>query len=251
MKIGMIGLGRMGANMVRRLLNGGHECVVFDRCPQRSRNSRRPAPPAPRHSRNSSRTCPSRARSGSWCPPRSWIARSTICSPFSIPTTSSSTAATPITSTTSAAQELRAKQIHYVDVGTSGGVWGIAARLLPHDRRRTRGRRTSRSDLRIPRPRRRRYPAHTRPRESPQHRHPRLSPLRPKRRRTFREDGSQRNRVRPDGRLRRRSRHSARRRRRQTRPRHRRRNHSAARAGALSIRSESRPTSPSSGDAAA
>lgn len=31
MKIGMIGLGRMGANMVRRLLNGGHECVVFDR----------------------------------------------------------------------------------------------------------------------------------------------------------------------------------------------------------------------------
>ena len=31
MRIGMIGLGRMGANMVRRLLNGGHECVVYDR----------------------------------------------------------------------------------------------------------------------------------------------------------------------------------------------------------------------------
>ncbi|HEX9120292.1 MAG TPA: decarboxylating 6-phosphogluconate dehydrogenase [Terriglobales bacterium] len=30
MQIGMIGLGRMGANMVRRLLRGGHECVVFD-----------------------------------------------------------------------------------------------------------------------------------------------------------------------------------------------------------------------------
>jgi hypothetical protein len=29
MQIGMIGLGRMGANMVRRLLKGGHECVVF------------------------------------------------------------------------------------------------------------------------------------------------------------------------------------------------------------------------------
>jgi len=26
----MVGLGRMGANMVRRLLKGGHECVVFD-----------------------------------------------------------------------------------------------------------------------------------------------------------------------------------------------------------------------------
>jgi 6-phosphogluconate dehydrogenase len=30
MQIGMIGLGRMGANMVRRLLKGGHQCVVFD-----------------------------------------------------------------------------------------------------------------------------------------------------------------------------------------------------------------------------
>ena len=31
MDIGMIGLGRMGANMVRRLMNAGHRCVVFDR----------------------------------------------------------------------------------------------------------------------------------------------------------------------------------------------------------------------------
>jgi 6-phosphogluconate dehydrogenase len=31
MHLGMIGLGRMGANMVRRLLRGGHECVVYDR----------------------------------------------------------------------------------------------------------------------------------------------------------------------------------------------------------------------------
>jgi 6-phosphogluconate dehydrogenase len=31
MKIGMVGLGRMGANMVRRLMRGGHQCVVFDR----------------------------------------------------------------------------------------------------------------------------------------------------------------------------------------------------------------------------
>src|SRR5690349_3833608 len=30
MQLGMIGLGRMGANMVRRLIKGGHECVVFD-----------------------------------------------------------------------------------------------------------------------------------------------------------------------------------------------------------------------------
>ena len=30
MQIGMIGLGRMGANLVQRLLKGGHECVVYD-----------------------------------------------------------------------------------------------------------------------------------------------------------------------------------------------------------------------------
>jgi len=30
MRIGMVGLGRMGANMVRRLIKGGHECVAYD-----------------------------------------------------------------------------------------------------------------------------------------------------------------------------------------------------------------------------
>jgi 6-phosphogluconate dehydrogenase len=34
MQLGMIGLGRMGANMVRRLIKKGHSCVVFDRSPQ-------------------------------------------------------------------------------------------------------------------------------------------------------------------------------------------------------------------------
>jgi 6-phosphogluconate dehydrogenase len=34
MQLGMIGLGRMGANMVRRLLQAGHQCVVFDRSPK-------------------------------------------------------------------------------------------------------------------------------------------------------------------------------------------------------------------------
>jgi 6-phosphogluconate dehydrogenase len=34
MQLGMIGLGRMGANMVRRLIGGGHECIVANRSPQ-------------------------------------------------------------------------------------------------------------------------------------------------------------------------------------------------------------------------
>src|SRR5258708_5817838 len=34
MELGMVGLGRMGANMVRRLLEGGHRCIVFDVIPK-------------------------------------------------------------------------------------------------------------------------------------------------------------------------------------------------------------------------
>ena len=34
MQLGMIGLGRMGANMVRRLIRNGHTCVVYDRSPE-------------------------------------------------------------------------------------------------------------------------------------------------------------------------------------------------------------------------
>jgi 6-phosphogluconate dehydrogenase len=33
MQVGMVGLGRMGANMARRLMRGGHRCVVYDRAP--------------------------------------------------------------------------------------------------------------------------------------------------------------------------------------------------------------------------
>ena len=33
-QLGMVGLGRMGANMVRRLLKAGHRCTVFDRIPK-------------------------------------------------------------------------------------------------------------------------------------------------------------------------------------------------------------------------
>src|ERR1700756_4950470 len=34
MQIGIVGLGRMGANMARRLIRGGHDCVVFDMSPK-------------------------------------------------------------------------------------------------------------------------------------------------------------------------------------------------------------------------
>ena len=33
-QLGMVGLGRMGANLVRRLMRDGHQCVVYDRSPE-------------------------------------------------------------------------------------------------------------------------------------------------------------------------------------------------------------------------
>ena len=41
MQLGMIGLGRMGANMVRRLVRDGHECVVHDVDPDAVARARR------------------------------------------------------------------------------------------------------------------------------------------------------------------------------------------------------------------
>ena len=45
MQLGMIGLGRMGANMVRRLMKAGHECVVYDVSPATVQGLARKGPP--------------------------------------------------------------------------------------------------------------------------------------------------------------------------------------------------------------
>jgi len=50
MQIGMIGLGRMGTNMVRRLQRGGHQCVVFDKNQDNVRDLGKEGRPDPRHS---------------------------------------------------------------------------------------------------------------------------------------------------------------------------------------------------------
>jgi 6-phosphogluconate dehydrogenase len=39
MQIGMIGLGRMGMNMAKRLLRGGHKVIVFNRSPDRTKEA--------------------------------------------------------------------------------------------------------------------------------------------------------------------------------------------------------------------
>ena len=53
MQLGMIGLGRMGANMVRRLMKGGHQCMVFDLNPaERRATCEQKARPVPLRSRS-------------------------------------------------------------------------------------------------------------------------------------------------------------------------------------------------------
>ena len=64
MQLGMIGLGRMGANMVRRLLRGGHECVVYDRNDANVKQLAAKEAPEPHRSTNSSKNSARRVLSG-------------------------------------------------------------------------------------------------------------------------------------------------------------------------------------------
>jgi len=64
MQLGMIGLGRMGANMVRRLQKNSHTCVVYDRSPESVKQLSGEGATARTLSTTSCRNCRSRARSG-------------------------------------------------------------------------------------------------------------------------------------------------------------------------------------------
>jgi hypothetical protein len=69
MELGFVGLGRMGSNMVRRLLLDGHHVIAYNRSPEKTREIVTEAPTAPFPSRNWPANWPRRARSGSWSPP--------------------------------------------------------------------------------------------------------------------------------------------------------------------------------------
>ena len=65
MQLGMVGLGRMGSNMVRRLMRSGHECIVYDVSEAAvDAVSRRRGQPRLRHSRISWRSSRRRGESG-------------------------------------------------------------------------------------------------------------------------------------------------------------------------------------------
>ena len=127
---GVIGLGRMGGNIVRRL-HAGWPSVrrLSTETPQAVRDAGRAKAPTARsdltRSRRQARHAARRlghAAGRRERPKR----RSSQLGELMQPATSSSTAATPSTRTTSAApRALAHKGIHYVDVGTTGGVWGL------------------------------------------------------------------------------------------------------------------------------
>lgn len=126
MQIGMIGLGRMGANMVRRLLHGGHECVVFDLFPKAVEVL--VTEKATGASDIADLVKKLKAPRSIWLMVPAALVDKVIES--LVPLLGAGD--TIIDGGNSyyiddirRAKELVAKGIHYVDVGTSGGVWGL------------------------------------------------------------------------------------------------------------------------------
>jgi 6-phosphogluconate dehydrogenase len=126
MQLGMIGLGRMGANMVRRLIKGGHQCVVFDRSPQAVSEL------ASEHAVGATALRDLVERLDS--PRAVWLMVPAAVTDQAIADLLPHLAAgdTVIDGGNSyyiddlrRARQLRPRGIHYVDVGTSGGVWGL------------------------------------------------------------------------------------------------------------------------------
>ena len=126
MQLGMIGLGRMGANMVRRLLKGGHHCVVFDRSPKVVKElAQEKAVGAASLADLVKKLEKPRAL---WLMVPAAVVDATIADLLPhleevdiLIDGGNSYYVDDIRR----AKELTPKRIHYVDVGTSGGVWGL------------------------------------------------------------------------------------------------------------------------------
>jgi 6-phosphogluconate dehydrogenase len=126
MQLGMIGLGRMGANMVRRLLKGGHHCVVFDRAPKAVNELvQEKAVGASSLADFVKKLEKPRAV---WLMVPAAVVDQTITD--LLPYLEAGDILIDggnsyYVDDIRRAKELAPKRIHYVDVGTSGGVWGL------------------------------------------------------------------------------------------------------------------------------
>jgi 6-phosphogluconate dehydrogenase len=126
MQLGMIGLGRMGANMVRRLLVGGHDCAVFDVSPKAVEELvREGAVGASSLADFVKKLSGPRAI---WLMVPAAIVDKTIAELLPLLDQGDIVidgGNSYYVDDIRRANELAAKKIHYVDVGTSGGVWGL------------------------------------------------------------------------------------------------------------------------------
>ena len=126
MQLGMIGLGRMGGNMVRRLIKGGHDCVVYARSPQSV---------AEMVKENATGADSLADLVKKLEKPRAiWLMIPAAVVDKTITDLLPHLEAGDIlidggnsyyVDDIQRAKDLAAKDIHYVDVGTSGGVWGL------------------------------------------------------------------------------------------------------------------------------
>jgi len=126
MQLGMVGLGRMGANMVRRLVKGGHQCVVFDMSPKAVKEL------AKEKALGASSLADLLKKLEK--PRAVWLMVPAAVVDKTIADVLSHLEAEDIlidggnsyyVDDIRRAKELTPKHIHYVDVGTSGGVWGL------------------------------------------------------------------------------------------------------------------------------
>jgi len=126
MQLGMVGLDRMGANMVRRLIKGGQQCVVFDRSPKAVEELVKEKATAASALVDLARKL-TKPRA-IWLMVPAAVVEDTISQ--LVPHLEAGDVLIDggnsyYVDDIRRAKELAPKGIHYVDVGTSGGVWGL------------------------------------------------------------------------------------------------------------------------------
>ncbi len=126
MQLGMIGLGRMGSNMVRRLMRGGHECVVFDMNPAGVKQMAGEGASGANSLDELARKL--KKPRAIWLMVPAGVVDSTLqeLAPRLEPGDAIIDGGNSYyIDDIRRAKELRAQGLFYLDVGTSGGVWGL------------------------------------------------------------------------------------------------------------------------------